>query len=158
MQTLLYTDTDQVRSVLGLSSKDLDDAQLVSRKLDTELKLDLVSWLPTHAALYATGNDVGAADADKNIADALVMFSTYFCAGLVGMSLPLGAPQSISDGKNSMARFTPHAWQELTSKSQERMSFYKNLLQELVSTATGAVTNYSQFAGVGLSIDPVTGA
>lgn len=157
MQTLLYTDTDQVRSVLGLTDKDLDDAQLVSRRLDIELKLDLVSWLPTYDALYLAGQEDEAEAEAVTIADALAMYSTYFCAGLVGMSIPLGAMQSISDGKNSLSRFTPLMWQELIATAQERAAFYKNLLQELVSSATGAVVNYAQLTIVGQSPDPVLG-
>lgn len=158
MELVIYTDTDQIRSVLGLSDKDMDDTQLVSRNLAVELKLDLVSWLPTYATLYDAGLAPTATATEQSITDGLTMYCTYFCASLVSMSAPLAAPQSVSDGKNSMSRFSPMAWQDLTTKTSERMAFYKNLLQGLVGSVTGAVSNYAQFATVGLAVDPVTGA
>ena len=154
MQTLLYTDTDKIRSVLGVDVKDVNDARITDRDPEKELRMDLLSWIPTHAALYAAGIANGASETQISISDALGLYSTYFCGKLVAKSLQLAAPQAISDGKNSLSRFNTIDWQGLNNFLSERAAFYKSLLQELVVT-TSTTVDYIAFAGVGLAVDPV---
>jgi len=157
MQTILYTDTDRIRSVLGVDDQDLSDTKITDRDLVKELRLDLLSWTPTHAALHAAGILNTATETEQSIADAITLFSTYFCAVLVIKSIQLSAPQAISDGKNSMSRFAVIDWQALTLYLKERMAFYKVFVQDSASAAPVTVT-YNLFAGVGMSTDPITTA
>jgi hypothetical protein len=157
MLAILYTDTNQIRSVLGVELEDLSDTTITDRNLEKELRLDLLSWSPTHAALHAAGATVGATELAQSIADAITLYSTYFCSVLVVKSLQLAAPQSISDGKNTMSRFSTIDWQALTGHLKERLAFYKVFVQDSTS-ATPTAPVYNLFSGLGLSTDPVTSA
>ncbi len=155
MKTILYTDTDQIRSVFGLDLRDLPDATITDRNLEKELSLNLAGWLSSHSDLYTVGVSSGATDTEKNTADAIALYSTYFCCDLLVNTVKLAAPQSVSDGKNSMSRFTPSDWRNIEEKIQERVASYKKLVQELISASTSS-QGYTMFSGAGLSIDPVT--
>lgn len=155
MQDILYTDTDQIRSVLGLDEKDLSDEQITDRNIEKELNLDLVGWMGDHAVVYNTGTDLEASSVEKNIADALILYATYYCCGLTIVSLQMATPQAVSDGKNSLSRFTPSNWQEIENTVKERAAFYKKLLQELTSSITSA-SSPTLLTGAGLAVDPVT--
>jgi len=153
MQTILYTDTDQVRSALGLDAEDMSDAMITSRNLEMELSLDLAGWIPTHSSLYAAGIANTATEEEKNVSSSLVLYSTYFCCDLVFDSVQMAAPQSVSDGKNSMSRFTPQDWQKIEDRIKARKASYKKMAQELSSSFTGI--RIKLFAGVNLATDPV---
>lgn len=154
MQLILYTDTDRIRSILGVSDQDIKDDQITARGLSKELRLDLLSWAPAHEALYYAGSLGSATDMEQSLADSLTLYSTYFCTVLVVKSLQLSAPQSISDGKNSMNRFATMDWQGLTLHLKERLAFYKVFIQDAAS-ATPVVPVYNPFAGIALATDPV---
>lgn len=147
MISILYTDTDQIRSVLGIDDRDMTDAQIADRNLAKELRLDLVSWLATHATLNTSGTE--------NEKDALNLYCTYFCAALVAVSVQMAAPQKVSDGKDSLDRFATIDWANITRKLNERTEFYRKLMQQLMGETT-VTTTYSLFSAVGLANDPVT--
>ena len=155
MITIIYTDTDKIRSALGVDDEDIGDAQITDRNLDKELRLDLVSWLPTHAALYTSGTSVSATDSEQMTSDALVLYSTYFCAVLMVSALRLAAPQQVSDGKNSLTRFPTIDWQRLDSDLRAGMARAKAAILKLQSQAS-TETDVVLFAAVGLASDPVT--
>lgn len=156
MQTILYTDTDRVRSVLGVDEKDVSDSSITARDLEKELRLDLLSWMPAHSTLHGTGSSSAASDTEQSLADAITLFSTYYCAVLVVKSLQLAAPQTVSDGKNTMSRFATMDWQQLTFHLKERLAFYKVFIQNSASSSTPTAPVYNPFQGALLSIDPVT--
>ena len=155
MQTILYTDTDQVRSVFGVDSKDMPDATITGRNPEKELRLDLASWLPTHGTIYNAGMEAAATDEEVQLSDALNLYSTYFCCDLVVGSVQMAAPQAVSDGKNSMNRFTPMDWQRIEDRIKGKLATYKQLLQELTSASVESA-GFAMFSGVGLALDPVT--
>jgi hypothetical protein len=155
MQTLLYTDTDRIRSVLGVDAEDISDAQITDRNLEKELRIDLLSWIPTYAALVTTGTTAGATDSAQSIADAITLYCTYYCSVLVVKSVQLSAPQSVSDGKNTISWSGSVDWQALSLHLKERMAFYKVFLQDSL-TATPVVPVYNPFVGVSIATDPVT--
>lgn len=156
MTPISYTDTDRIRSVLGIDEEDVSDDQIANRDLEKELRLDLLTWVSTHATVYDAGQVSNATETEQSAADALVLYCTYFCAVLVAKSLQLSAPQQISDGKNAMSRFATIDWPGIMDHLWERREFYKAALQGALSTTT--VRTYSPFSGVGLGTDPVTAA
>jgi len=155
MQSIIYTDTDQIRSVLGVDDQDLSDPQITDRNLEKELRLDLLSWVPTHAASYELGISGSATDAEQSIADSLNLYCTYFCTILVIKSLQLSAPKSVSDGKNALSRFDTIDWQGLTLHLKERLAFYKVFIQDAASS-TPIAPVYVLFQGLSLTTDPIT--
>jgi hypothetical protein len=154
MQSILYTDTDKLRSMLGVSDKDISDSQITDRGLDKELQFDLLSWVPTHSVKYRDGRLPNSTPEQKALADAISLYSTYFCSSLMVKSLQLATPQSISDGKNALSRFTSMDWNGVYAHLTERAAFYKTFVQETL-TATASSVVYKPFSGVSLSVDPV---
>jgi hypothetical protein len=145
MLPILYTDTDQVRAVIGITDKDMSDTQITVRAPDKELTFDLLSWCPNYATISST----------PPFGDALQLFSTYFIARLLVNSLQLGAMKAIGDGENTMERFSPADWDKIYSKLDERVEFYKRyILTNNPTYATVPVTP-AYFQAAGLAIDPV---
>lgn len=155
MATILYTDTDQIRSVIGVDESDVSDKSLIDRNLDKELRLDLISWLPTHAALYAAGAATDASEASRSISDSITLYCTYYCAVQAANSLRMSAPQQVSDGKNSLTRFQTIDWNQIIKELSSRAAYYKGIISDLTAQ-TLSVTSITLFAGVGLAVDPVT--
>lgn len=158
MQTIGYTDTDQIRSVLGTTDKEVSDADLTVRNLELELYFSFTGWLDDHSDLYTGGTESGATPEEIAVANAIMLYSTYFCAIAVVPALQLLARQSITDGKNALERFTPVNWQELLNRLQERLQFYRSLLETLTGLSSPGIVAPAQLTGVGLSVDPVTTA
>jgi hypothetical protein len=158
MVPIIYTDTDQIRSVLGISRKDLSDEQLVSRNLEKELQLDLSSWVPNHALIYSSANSGAATDIQQNMADSITLYSTYYCAKLVLTTLQMGLKKSISDGKNALNRFDTVDWDKLYDRMSERVTFYRQYVTANNQTISSvAPVSRVMFSIVGSSRDPVTG-
>lgn len=160
MLQIAGTDTDRVRSVLGITFKDMTDDQMVIRDLEKELILDVSSWVSNLEALKEIVN-MGTATAEEvNVLDAIGLYSTYFCARLVIPSLQLGAAHSISDGKNAMDRFASINWDQLYDRISERVKFYKQYVQDnnVIVGGTSTTSVYKPFALVSSSYNPVTNA
>jgi hypothetical protein len=150
-----YTDTDAIRGAVGLTVSDIPDASLIDQKLGSELESDLSEWLPTHAALYATGTAGGATAADAQIAAYLVLYAQWFCASALVTQMVLGIPALISDGKSEMRRFVNIDLDDLAGRVQAKRDFYRNRLAEGQGQAVVTATSIMQ-AGVP-DYDPVTG-
>lgn len=158
MIPIVYTDTDQIRSVLGISRKDLSDEQLISRNLEKELQLDLSSWVPNHATIYSQAYSGVATDIQQNMSDSITLYSTYYCAKLVLTTLQMGLKKSISDGKNALNRFDAVDWDKLYDRMSERVTFYRQyVVQNNTTVATTAPVSRIMFSISGSSRDPVTG-
>lgn len=147
MLPIWYTTTDQIRSALGLTPEDVADEQIISRGLDKELGIDLTSWLPTHATVYANGGDTS---------NALQMYCMYYCCGMMIPALKLATPKDISDGKNSVSRFDPVDFDKIQAQMQDRQLYYKRFLLDALSAGSSPAVHVSLFKAVGLATDPVT--
>lgn len=143
-----FTNSDSLRSTLGITEEDLDDTQLLARGLDKELSIDLLSWLPTAGDLIYTGT--------PEQIDSITLYSTYFCAYLASQSLRMAATQKVTDGANALDRFANIDWDAMQAQLKERSSFYKKFL--LDSLGTVASSGVKRFSIVGSAYDPVTGA
>jgi len=157
MQQILYTTTDKIRSALGVDERDMSDSQITDRDPDKELRLDLTSWVPTHSTIYAAGTAADSTETEQILADALTLYSTYFCALISLTALKLAAPQAVSDGKNTLNRFATIDWQKLEMDLRSRMANYQKAILDLTAQ-TQEVTSVVLFSAVGLATDPVTTA
>lgn len=156
MLQILYTDTDFLRSLLGVSEKDLPDKRLIDRNLEKELSMDITSWMSNHAAISNLVNMGTATESEVATMDAITMYSAYFCAKLIIPSLQLGVAQAISDGKNSMDRFSAVDWDKLNDRMSERVAFYKKIAQGYMSLPEPSQTTFSPFSIANPASDPVT--
>jgi hypothetical protein len=122
---ILYTTTDEIRAILGVTANEVKDEALVSMLLEKRLQSDLYGWLPGHAAVYAAGQAVGATDEEVNKQRTLQLFSAYFCASHVDF-FQLSIPASIGDGKNILKRFEGIDFDALSAKLRGIAEQYKD--------------------------------
>jgi len=157
MLSILGTDTDRVRSVLGISEKDMSDERLTVRDLEKELNFDLTSWVTNLQTLLDNVNSGTATAIESSIVDAIGLYSTYFCARLVVPSLQMGALHSVSDGKNTMDRFATVNWDQLYDRMSERTAFYKKFISD--NNVSVSITQvFKPFSLASAAYDPVRGA
>lgn len=156
MVILLYTDTDQIRSVLQLTEQDMPDTGFNEEFSGRELTLDLESWIPTHATVISASVAPGATAAEIYRGQVLIAYCTYFCAYQVLMTAPISIPQNISDGKNAVQRFSPEGFPNLHDYVSGRLVKYRTeLLDSINNTVTAPFTK--MFVRAGSAYNPVTG-
>lgn len=149
-----YTTTDAVRGCLGVDVDDCPDRYMVDSKVEIELKLDLDSWLSTHAALHAAGTGGGATAQQTAIAQRIELYAQWFVA-LEFANRPLAIPQITTDGKAQIDRFKIDL-ARVTQLAAAKVAKYKGELQELVN-GQPATAPYLSYVGVAVpGADPVT--
>lgn len=150
MIPVLYTNTDQIRGIAGLSAKDVSDDDIVARGLETELLVELQSWLPDHETVSIT--ETTADDIYQK--NCLELYCAYLGAALV-VNSPLLILQTVGDGQNEMARFSSLDLKQIAADLTTRAGFFRGEIQRLHSAA--AATTFQPFTAAGLAVDPVTG-
>jgi len=124
------------------------------RLIAQELSLDLKSWVPAHVGLY----EASKGSVDETIALGLELYSTYFAAVVILPALRLRAVQAVSDGKNSLERFTGIDWDALRAEMLAKLAQYKQVVSQAAALADQAdIATPQLFTIVGLGVDPVTG-
>lgn len=136
MQLGPYTTTEAVRACLGVDRSDCPDSVMTDSLLDIELDHELESFLPDHAARFATGAAAGAPAPEKRTSDLIRLFAQWFCAWEVA-SRKLLVPQLASDGKTRLDRFDMDL-NEVASAAASRVSKYRGQLQASVGQPPAA--------------------
>ncbi len=121
-----YTTTEAVRGCLGLDFNDCEDAVMTDALLDVELEVNLDSWLPAHATLFAAGGVVGAAAAAVKTRKLIRLFSQWWCAREIA-ARNLLVPQVNTDGKARLDRFKVDL-ELVEQKAASRCAQYQSLL------------------------------
>ncbi len=151
---LKLTDTDQVRSVIGIDSTDVNNTQICDMKPEEDLESSLLSWVPTYQTVISEGAAAAATDAQKLKYLKLKLFSKYFIAGMVVSGGWNSILQKQSDGANEAVRFTNVSLRELKKDIEDRASKLQEELLNLIVPDTAEA--YSQFGAVSPAYDPVT--
>lgn len=150
-----YTDSDAVRSCLGLDSSDCPDSVFEDSNMDMQLEAELSVWLPTHAAIAAAGIEAAATDAEILKYNYLVLYSQFYCAYQISKR-PMQFIRLQGDGKAQMARFET-AIKNVTPFALAEMVKYKTLLNNAVNGGTGYSTDVKVVGISTPAVDPVTG-
>ena len=149
-----YTDSDRVRSALGLDLSDVKETLLAASGLDISLTFDLDEWLPNHAALYAAGSAPAASTGDIKIMNAIKLYAQWYCAWeLSGKKLAF--VQIFTDGKAGMNRFDIDL-DSLRAMSEAEKNKWKDLLAELAGQ-TVVASSYNPLGISTPTFDPITG-
>jgi hypothetical protein len=151
-----YTSTDAIRAGIGVTDNEITDGMLVDQLLELELEVDLATWLPTHATLYAAGIAGGATDSEKLISAHITLYSQWYCTSAAIDNMRLALPQMISDGKSEMRRFSELDLDSLSAKAAGRRDLHRSSLEELANSKT-PVTAVSVMEIAVPDYDPVTG-
>ena len=131
-----YTGTDAIRAGIGVTDNEITDAMLVDQQLELELEVDLATWLPTHATLYAAGVGAGATDAEKLVAAHITLYAQWYCTSAAIDHMRLALPQMISDGKSEMRRFSELDLEAISARAAGRRDQHRSKLEELALSET----------------------
>ncbi len=160
MPITVYTTYNDVRAVLGVSSKDLSDDTLAlnwySDALDDELD-------GVHANLATFFSDASQAQPPSDKQVRLMRSVRTFAATVVAKAattgLPMFAPQQVGDGKAMMARFSDpvrdivKSVEKAYQAAKDKLVLDVAALEEVSSTGVARVW----FSVVSPVDDPVTG-
>lgn len=150
-----YTNSDAVRSSLGMDAGDCPDRNFEDSNMDMQLEADLNTWVPTHATIDSEGVQTGASAAQIAKRNYLILYSQFFCAYQIAKR-PMQFIRLHGDGKSQMARFET-AFKEVAPAALAEMEKYKNLLSNAVSGGTGYSTSLKVVGISTPAVDPVTG-
>lgn len=158
-----YTTADSVRAVLGISVKEASDAVVEDTVNLTNMLEALYSVSTTLAADFRKAA-AAAPRSDKQTR--FVLLVQTFCAYAVALqlipSLPLLAPQQITDGKTAVNR-VDNPYEHLKPSLQASLTYFKANMIEAYAAINSAVTvptatKRTMVTSVGLGTDPITGA
>lgn len=160
-----YTTYDEIRAVLGVSNKDIQDSTLALALYDRLLLIDLDSLDSTAGSgvrtLYTTisGISQGSRTADQQRYYELVqVYSAYSVSNTLLTSLPYFAVQRVTDGRAEAERLSdPYA--DVKESVPMVLSTLRRRLLSAYTVLGGSVsstTTRSYFTATGLATDPVT--
>lgn len=150
---LSLTDSDEVRSALGVTSRDVSDTFITSRNVDRELRIALNEWLPDYATRLATWNaDTATYQTEL---DLLKSYAMYMSAYILSSGLEFLVVREISDSKMTAARFSNTKLDEIRTSMYSKASKFRRMLEEKLGLPTNGTP--SIFSSVSPSYDPVLG-
>jgi hypothetical protein len=159
---VLYTTTDNIRAALGVSIKEIADAQITDASIADQITVKLASLYPTHATL-ATDNGFpsGPAPGGHPTADeaftwiVLKLFCMYYGAELLLAAAQTLLAQTITDGQSSQARFQSDDLDETIDRIGSRADYYAGILNPDYSAEKGL--GFALLGVVTPTYNPVTG-
>lgn len=152
MLPILYTDTDKVRASLGLTDREVSDAQITDANVELQLKVDLQDVYPDHAAVNSAAAGVGATENDKFLNSVLILYCQYQVCIYVIAAFQMLTVQKLSDGDFEMSRFQRDNLQQTVDRITALRDKYRKMLRDSV---TGITTNLSHISVASPSYDPV---
>jgi hypothetical protein len=149
---VLYTNTDQIRAALGVTAREIADAQINDLNVRDQLIFSLKTVYPDHASLWANNNP--SAD-EKLIKSALILYCQYEAAVIMTPQLQFLTAQKITDGDAEMQRFQKDNLDETIARIKEMRDRYAKALGVAVPgyQPPAAVVH---FGTVQPAYDPVT--
>jgi hypothetical protein len=159
-----FTTYDEVRSVLGINSDELEDntiaLPLYQRMLEVEINAINSGIITQYVTIAAITPASSRTTIQQALYDAVQLFAVYSTARQLGTSLPMFGPKEISDSKTLVARFTNDPYKVTLDKVETLYGRVRDNLQEAYanlssSTLTSASRTY--FSVASPSTDPVTG-
>ncbi len=139
-----YTTAAAIRACIGLDETDIPDSLIEAAGFGEDLLIDLETWLPTHATVFA-GQDAATRHLQR------------YCAWFGALQLaqmPLAMLQRYTDGKVEAVRFNVDM-KAVAAQASQKVESYRALLKNTPVTAPTS----SSILGVSTpSYDPVTGA
>lgn len=149
---ILYSDISAVRSVLGLSEKELPIENVQGLDLQTlvELEIDLV--YPDHAVIFSAVGDDSATSQQQKIFRILKLFCAYQAAVFLLPQFQLLVVQQVSDGDAENRRFSPNDLETTKAQIRGRLSSIRETLNPESYTVTAVIPILAATP----SYDPVT--
>lgn len=155
MTDVLYTTTDKIRAVLGVSDTELTDAQITNLSVAEQLELKLNKLYPDHVALKAVIDATTATDEQKLIWKNILLWCQFAGAVCMLPSVQFWIAQKITDGDVEMQRFQKDNLQDTIDRITGMQDQYAN---EINPDVGGAGASTTLFSIVEPDYDPVTNA
>lgn len=157
----VFSAFDSVRSILGVSSKELPDTVLSNDIFTDQLRMEL---LGVDEDIFTTYDTVVAAEATTAGDIFLAAFRIYAAHALAFFcltSLPIFSPKSVTDGKAGFSRYADSPFKETKARVETETSRYRKLLIDKLAVYQGGSAETSAsptWSGVSSpTLDPVTG-
>jgi len=128
---LLYTTTEAVRSAIGLDDNDVPDSVLVDQDLALQIKVELETWLTSHATVKSEGEAQGATAEQIRLWEWLQLYCLWWGAYLLA-SAPYAVPLLHHDGKSQVRRFNVDS-ERVAEHAAAQAAKYRRLLEEELS-------------------------
>lgn len=149
--SILYTSTDAIRAVVGVTEKEVSDAMITDQQLEMQIKTALYGWLPTYPTVYSEGTSDTATDEQEYRKDLLISYCMFF-GGVRIVEMILALRESVGDGKSEVTRFDLN-FGELLSTLKGRLDDAQAALKEAVNPSSGGT---AYFGSATPDYDPVT--
>lgn len=162
--TRYVTSLAEVRSILGVSSDEIEDGDIDTVVYRFQLEESLRALDSTIISTYETvcAIDLGDRTAvQRRFHDAVRTYSTFHVASSLLTGLPNSAPKTITDEKSMVQRQAGALYDTVRVSVRKALGTAEtSLLDAIVGLTGAAVTEFSPFLGVQVSTptsDPVTG-
>ena len=150
---VFYTNTDQIRAVLGISDDELSDQTIADAEYEViaESELDLV--YAAHAAAITDSEDPGATGAEISLGKRIRLLCAYEIAVMFCPQLQALIFKKIEDSKAKYERYSEEGLQKLKDDVLTMRDYLRGLLNPEFAISTSSLS----FIGVSRpSYDPVT--
>lgn len=158
-----YTTYNEIRSTVGLASKELTDADLSQEIYANRLQLslnkvdlsatDFTGTLKINFDTIAAVDEASRTDAQQELYNLTRLFSTYTVAYEVAISLSMSA-KSISDSKATLSRFSPQS--TYMQVAENLKSYLSDIKDQLENIGLGTFTTLTYLSVVTPDTDVVT--
>jgi hypothetical protein len=149
---VFYTNTDQIRAVLGISDDELDDKTIADAEYEViaESELDLV--YSTHAAAITASEDPGATAIQISLGKRIRLLCAYEIAVLFCPQLQALIFKKIEDSKAKYERYSEEGLQKLKDDLMSTRDYLRGLLNPSYAISSSSLS----FIGVSRpAYDPV---
>ena len=157
-----YTTYNDIRSALGVSVDEIDDATLALETHDNHLQFELEEVNANLASAYATVAAITPTSRtapQSKLYRATRLFATLAVANSLAGSLPMFGPKDISDGKATVSRFADAPYKAVIKSVQGQYGINRDRVKQAyaeLSSSSSAVTARSYISAARPVIDPVT--
>lgn len=158
MPITAYTTYDDVRAVLGVSSKDLADATLALHWYSDALDEALDEVSPNLAQAFADASAATTPSAEQvRLIRSVRTFAATVVAKTATTAVRMFAPQHITDGKAAMSRFTDPIKELVKDIDAKYLDAREKVVAALAGTTPAVTVARQWFSAVSPADDPVTG-
>lgn len=151
---IMYTTSNAIRACIGVTDKELSDAQLTDLNLGTQLSLDLDEVYPDHATAKTEGEAGGATALQLKTWNLIKMYSQYQGAAFMLPGLQNLIPQKLADAGFEMQRFTKDNLDKTKAEILGMRDKYRSAIAELLGETPYEA--YSVLVRVTPTYNPVT--
>lgn len=153
MISLLYTTTDKIRAILGVTERELADKQVEDVSVVERTLLKLKQVYPDHADLASKISGGTATDDEKSTWSILNIYCDYLGASFLLPQIQMLVFKRVSDEAATVHRYGPDDLQSLRDQILGALDEYEDLLNPDLADAWMPV---NVFGTVRPTYDPVT--